>query len=354
VRVDLALATGDRAVVSGGDTGIGVPLSELEALAVHPDGQRVFVTAGAHLVPLVVDVVTGERNLVTPASVGSGPAPEDPEGVALDAARGRLLIPDDVLDGVLAVDLATGDRSFLGDDTSVPLTDPEAIAVDPVGKRAVVIDSSLDACIAIDLDTGARTVLSSDAVGAGPQMQDPEGLALDAAGTTALVIDPSRGGIVFSVDLASALREYVSENNVGAGISLDVPEALILDQVRDRVLVADSGNGAVIAVDLMTGDRTEVATGGMGPDIGVPLGIALVTPDTALIYDDVEDYLLLDLVTGVLTSFTTADLRPGVLLSSPDDLTVDPTRNVLLVADEDLNAVIAVDMTTKERLIISR
>jgi DNA-binding beta-propeller fold protein YncE len=352
VHVDLA--TGDRAVVSDGVTGTGVPLSGLEAVAVHPDGQRVFATDSTHLVPIAIDVVTGARSLVTPASVGSGPRPGDPQGVVLDAARGRLLISDDVLRGVLAVDLATGNRAPLGEDNSVPLNNPESIALDPAGNRAVVLDSDLDGCIAVDLGTGARTVLSSDAVGGGPDMQEPQGLALDASGTTAWVGDPSRGGTVFTVDLVSKLRVYLADNTTGAGIQLEVPEALILDQARNRVLVADSATGAVIAVDLATGNRTAVGTGGEGPVITVPLGIALATPDTALVYDDTEDYLLLDLVTGTRTALATAELRTGVALSTPEVSMVDPARNVLLMVDEELQAVIALDPTTKERLIISR
>ena len=352
VRVDLA--TGDRTVVSGGEIGSGVPLPALEALAAHPDGQRLFVTDATHLVPILVDVVNGERSLVTPAGVGNGPTLGDPEGVALDAARNRLLISDDVLDGVLAVDLATGDRSLFGDSLFVSLNDPESIAVDPVGNRAVVLDSALEGCIAIDLDTGARTVLSSNAVGLGPAMQDPQSMVLDAAGTTALVVASGRGGALFSVDLASGMREYVSERNVGGGIGFDVPEALVLDEVRKFVLVADSGAAAVLAIELATGNRAALSTMGEGPAITVPRGIAMATPDTALVYDDAAGFLFMDIATGDRTLFTAGELRPGVSLNTAQVLMVDPARNVLFLADDGLNMVIALDMTTKERLIISR
>jgi DNA-binding beta-propeller fold protein YncE len=351
VRVDLA--TGDRSVVSGGETGTGVPLPGLESVAAHPDGTRVFATDSTHLVPVVIDVVTRERSLVTPASVGTGLAPGAPEGMALDAARGRLLIADDSLDGVLTVDLATGNRAMLGEDIFVPLNDLEGIALDPAGNRAVVLDNSLDACIAVDLVTGALTVLSSDSVGGGPDMQEPRGLALDAAGTTAWVVDPSRGGAVFTVDLVSKLREYLSDNQNGIGINLEAPEAVILDQARNHLLVVDSING-VIAVDLASGNRAVVGTGGEGPAITSPRGIALATPDTALVYDANAGYLLLDLVAGGRTEVATAELRPGVSLSTPEVLMVDPARNVLLLVDNTLKAVIALDLTTKERLIISR
>jgi DNA-binding beta-propeller fold protein YncE len=352
VHVDLA--TGNRAVVSGTLTGSGVPLSDLEDLAMHPDGQRVFVVDDGHLVPLVVDVVTGARSLVAAGSVGSGPALGDPEGVVLDAARGRLLIPDDDLDGVLAVELGTGNRTLLGDDTDVSLVDPEAIALDPAGNRAVVLDSTLDACVAVDLATGARTVLSSDAFGGGPPMSDPQAVVLDEAGTTALVTDAGRLAVL-SVDLVTAERLFVTSNNVQTGIPLDFPDAIILDRARNRVLVADSGSPALIAVDLTTGVRTRVGILGAGPEIAVPLGMTPIGPDTALVYDDDTGvYVILDLATDQRIPFGTAELRGGVPFGSPHIMFVDATRNVLLIADEALRAVIAVDMTTSERLIVSR
>jgi DNA-binding beta-propeller fold protein YncE len=355
VRVDLANA-GDRSVVSGSQTGSGVPLSDVHDLAMHPDGQRLLVVDDGHLVPLVVDVATGARSLIAAASVGSGPALGDPEGVVLDAARGRLLIPDDDLDGVLAMELATGNRTLLGDDTDYALLDPEAIALDPAGNRAVVLDSTLDACIAIDLDTGVRTDLSSDAFGGGPQMSDPQSVVLDEAGTTAWIADPGPGRrAVLSVNLTSATRELLSDNNLQTANQLDFPDGIILDQARNRVVVVDSGRGDVMTIDLTSGERTLFGTGGAGPDIASPLGLAPAGPDSALVYDDeTAVYLRLDLATGERAAFGPAELRAGVSFGSAHIMMVDTARNVLVIADEALSAVIAVDLTTSERLIISR
>lgn len=350
------LITGDRTVISDEVTGTGVPLPFMIAMAAHPDGQRIFVADDLHLVPVAVDVATGARSLVDPTTVvGSGPVFEDPEGVAVDGARGLALVSDDGLDAIVAVDLATGERTFLGDDSSVTLADPEGITFDPVAGRAVVLDSTLDACVAIDLGAGARTVLSSDEVGSGPDMSDPQSLALDAAGTTAYVSDLGRAA-VFTVNLLTQERTILSDNNLSGGIAFEDPAGLLLDQARNRVVVADFTAEAVIAVDLDSGERTELGAGGSGPDVGGPSAIALTAdPDVALVYDELNDrYLLLDLVTGDRTLFSSAELRTGVFLGTPFTLTVDVSRNVLLVADADSGALIAFDIATGERLIVSR
>lgn len=353
VRVDLD--TGTRTVVTGGQVGSGVSIFDMSDMAVRTDGERLLLLDFDHLLPIVVDVASGTRSLIEPLSVGSGPEFLDPEGIALDLPNNRMLVTDDGLDGVVAIDLATGDRKLLGNGGPVPLADPEGIVMDPASGRAVLVESSLNACVALDLVSGEPAVLSSDAVGSGTTLNDPQWLALDEAGTTAFVTDLGRTA-VFSVDLVTGARQVLSNNNIASPINFQDPQAVMLDRPRNRLLVADPEAGALIAVDLDSGQRTPVGAQGTGPVIRAPLGIVpTADPDTALVFDNSNGlYLYLDLVTGDRISVTNADLRPRVPLTLPDFIALDPAREIIVTPDFELRAVVAVDLRSGSRLIVSR
>jgi DNA-binding beta-propeller fold protein YncE len=344
--------TGDRAVISGMGQGSGVEFSDIESLAIHPDFSRAFVTDGDSLVPIVVDFQNGARSLVDALDVGSGTTIEDPESVALDPIRDRLVVADDGLDGLLLIDLATGDRTLLADSAAVPLENPEVVAIHPDGLRAVVVDSTEDSCVTVDLATGNRTLVSSEARGTGPLLDAPEAMTLNAAGTVALVADLTPA--LVSVDMLTGERVLISDNDSATGIGFRDPTAMILDEARNRVVIADPGARGLVAVDLGTGVRTEL--GGGGPTLRFTEALALAgTPDRAVAYDsETRVYLLVDLVTGDRSMLATAELRANAPLGSPEAMTIDRERNVLLVADVAFSALIAIDLATGARLIVSR
>lgn len=344
--------TGNRTVISGFGQGSGVRFRDIESLALHPDLSRAFVTDDAAALPLVVDLATGARTPIAAVSVGSGPRFDDPRDAAFDAARNRLVVADDTLNGLLMIDLATGDRTLLPDDVNVPLRDPQEVALYPDGRRALVMNSDQNACVSVDLESGARTLISSNAESPGPPWDTPAAMTLDATGTAALVADYTP--MLVSVDLTTGERVLISDNDSAPGIELNEPVSMILDEARNRVLIADEGADALIAVDLATGARSELT--GAGPDLAVPETIVhAAAPDTALVYDKAENvYLFVDLTTGARTFINAAQLRAGAPLSTPNILALDPTRNVLLVADVEFTAVVAFDLVTGERLMVSR
>jgi DNA-binding beta-propeller fold protein YncE len=344
---------GNRFAVSGAGAGSGVRLSDIEALAIAPDFSRAFVVDDDYVVPLVIDLASGARTPMAALAVGSGAELANPTGVALDAARERLVVGDDALNGLVVIDLATGDRTLLPEDENLLLRDPQVVALHSDG-RAVVMNSTENMCMSVDLATGARALISTNADHPGPAWDGPEAMVLDATGTAALVADFTP--MLVSVDLATGERVLISDNNSAPGIELDAPVALILDDARNRVVIVDADANALIAVDLATGARSELA--GAGADIDSPAGITRgATPDSAVVYDeetDASEYVLVDLVTGDRASLFATDFRDGMPLSTPENMVVDGARNVLFVGDYDLAGVVAIDMITGARLIVSR
>ena len=109
-----------------------------------------------------------------------------------------------------------------------------------------------------------------------------------------------------------------------------------------------------LSVDLGTGIRTGLE--GSGPILRRVEGMALTsTPDRAVVYEgESSTYLFVDLATGDRTMAATPELRDAASFGSPEVLTVDKANNVLLVSDASLRALIAIDLATGERLIVSR
>lgn len=351
---------GNRFAVSGAGQGSGARTSDIEALAVLPDFSRALLLDDAAVVPVAVDLDTGERTPMAALNAGSGEALVTPTSVALDPAGDRLVVADDALNGLVVIELATSDRKLFRDDGSGLLTDPQVVAFQPDGP-AVVMNSIENQCVSVDLETGAATLISSND-SPGPTWDVPEAMTLD--GSTALVAD--QAPTLVSVNLATGARTLISDNDSAPGIALETPESLILDDARSRVLIADSGANAVIAVDLATGERSELT--GAGPELDNPIAIAHgATPDSAVIYDDRDEgsgipgsdgipgnYVLVDLSTGARALLFETSLRDGMLLSTPEVLVVDRARSVLFTADFDIAGVVAFDMVTGARLIVSR
>ncbi|MBN8280202.1 MAG: DUF4397 domain-containing protein [Gammaproteobacteria bacterium] len=238
-------------------------------------------------------------------------AATNPVGVAVDAANGRALVVDNQLGAIVAVDLGTGSRTVLSDNTSAgtPFRKPVGIALDTVNNRALVTDEGLSAVLAVDLATGARTVLSDIEVpDAANVLSAPAGIAIDAANNRALVVD-NRADRLIAVNLQTGSRSVLSSAGTpDTSNNFLAPVAIAIDGTR--ALVVDNGLDAVLAVDLATGARTILSSG--------------TVPNTT-----------------------------APLLSGPIAITVDAANGRALVLDNRLQAVVAVNLTTGARTVLS-
>jgi hypothetical protein len=268
VRVDLR--TGSRSVVTGSGEPLGFPTDVVFDAEQGTRGRALVVDA---LLPgvLRVDLATGERIAVSGPDVGSGPAfgMEDNislTGIAFDPDAGRVLVTNEYAPrAVYSVDLVSGDRSIVTDETrgvGPRLELPNGIVLDdtafPLAPRALVLGGS--AILAVDLVTGDRTELSSFNVGSGDPIAYAVRGAIRRSDSTLLVVDSFRGSLHF-VRLDNGDRSIVSGSDyqqtsiVGGGPEVDAASGLQADFERKVAYVADSTRGAILAVDLVSGDR---------------------------------------------------------------------------------------------------
>ena len=423
IAVDLS--TGNRTLLSDDlDTtnndaqlGTGLGLERPRSITLDTsdaDNPRALVLDVSQEAVLAVDLSNGNRTLLK-VNAGSGVVFDITQSIALDTsnpANPRAVVADSVHNAIYAVNLNTGDRSVLSDDDlddsepgsrsvgSGPAFDnPTAILLDnsdPDSPRLLVLDSGLDAVIAVDVNNGDRTIISDDndeinnnaQVGSGPGFEGPTAITLDSsdpANPLLFVTDLTRDAVL-SVDLNTGNRTVISDSNdesngnaeVGAGSGFGFPQSITLDN-RDsdspRLLVVDSGRDAVIAVDIATGNRTVISDAnnegeevGSGVAFNLPRSIILDNRDPdnirALVTDTNRDAIIaVDLNTGDRTVLSddndtfnsNAMVGNGLGFQVPVSITLDTSAITprLLVMDQELDVVFAVNPETGDRLVLS-
>ncbi len=330
-----------------------------------------FPTPNANLGGISTTIVTG--NVVDPSGAAIDPADIDFIDVAgvnatLDAGNARRFsaqVPVVPGDNVLAIAFHRADGVVLSFDLALQNTqihpgfnDIELDTSGVAANRALIVESFTDGLFGLDLATGARSVISDSTAGAGTNFSSPRDVAIDSNANRALVVDWQRDALV-AVDLTTGDRTDISSPSVGMGVALDGPISVAYDAANDRALVVVSINNEVVAVDLSSGDRTlfsGVGTG-TGPALDSPRDIevdnvsAVVDRFAYLVDDNLEAIVALDLTSGDRTILSDAANGAGPTFKIPESLSLDVANNRIIVADL-LGQVISVDVTTGNRTLI--
>jgi len=376
IAVDLA--TGARTMLSDAATPDDQnAFVSPDGIAIDEAGNRALVVDSGLDAIIAVDLDTGTRTILSDQTV-----PDDenafsaPTGIAIDSANSRALVTDRDLAAVIAVDLTPGvtlgARKILSDATTPDAIniffEPDGIVVDAANDRALVVARQQTAVLSVDLTTGARTIVSSSFF---PNTRNifvqPGALALDEASNRAIVVDTAQARVI-AVNLVTDAETRSGERTPLPDIvelltdnQLLTPHGITIDDANVRALVTDSQLDAIVAVDAITGVRTILSDVDI-PDADHPfdgsIGLLVDEPEArALVVDQLLDAVLtVDLVTGartILSDATTPDEQnpfgtPGYIA-----LDIVDNRNRVLVTDQSLEAVIAVDLTTGARTILS-
>ncbi len=372
VAVDLS--SGNRTVASASSgSGAATAFSLGFGVALDAVGNRAFVTSRGNNSVVAVDLSTGARSVASSASVGTGPSFVNPLGIAYDAvtvpASPRLLVADAGLGAIVAVDLATGNRTLMSSSSptgsGVAFDQPVQVKLDAGSSRLLVLDGSVNrnALVAVNLVNGNRTVLADSATGTGALVNAPLALAFNAA-TARAYVAAYTGGEVSEVDLGTLGRSLLASANLGTGTKLVSVGGAALEQrtgTPTSLLVTDPSQGMVFRIDLVTGDRTVVASSAVGSGVILarPADLVLdtragITTPQALILDAGTGHsvVALNLTNGVRTQL--ADLNsasPSVVQLR--NMTLDAAGNRVLVTDAGLDAVFALHLGTGSRTVMS-
>ena len=344
----------------------GPPLEGGGGLALEPGRNRILVAVTKDPGLIAVDLSNGERAFLSGTFWGSGPAFSAPTDVVLDLALDRAYVTDRGARAVFAVDLATGDRSVLSDDSTGAgpgLVEPVGVALDLDGNP-LVADAGLDALVVVDAASGDRTVIPDRARGLGPVLGLPTALAQLGGG---FVVSDSKLGAVVFVEGTSGDRSLLSGASVGAGPLFADPVDVLVDGAPpvapERIYVLDAGSRAILSVDPGLGDRAVISDDatGTGPPFAGPRSFALRDPPVKVGYAtrafvaDVPLFGPPSIVEVDLGSGNRVVVSSGGRLSGPTALAYDAyaTQERLLVVDPVADALVAVDPASGAQTVLS-
>jgi len=191
----------------------------------------------------------------------------------------------------------------------------------------------------------------------------PSFFAIDSANNRALIPDVGLASIV-SMSLTDGSRTLFSgASTPNTNNPLSGPQGIALDIAHNRALVVDYDLDAVVSVDLTSGARTilsDATTPTTSNALSDPYGIVLNVDTSnnrnrALVADlDLKAIIAVDLASGSRTILSDATTpNTNIPFSFPYSITLDNTHGRALVVDFGLNAIIAVDLGTGARTIVS-
>lgn len=376
-----------------------------------------------------IDLDTKETTIVASSSI-----PEDAdfplvglESITLNTQEQEILAVDDAYDQVLRIDTNTGERTQLSG-TGVPdpthsilFATPADVSLDIQNHRAFVLDSLRATIFDVNLNTGNKTVLADNANPDGDDdqipMAYPIAATLGADNESLLVLSNLRQRLpavaagnprildialsdgsksnLFTYGVNAQFRDiayvasqdayYIAKNNYIRRFSkgndglenrifsagnrptrahpfFDL-RALAVDASNHRLLALDSAKNAVLAVDLETGVRT-LLSGQDFPDSDDDLNLVNASDiivdsqhDRALVLDPVlKAIIAVDLTTGEKSIVVDNETVEGTRnrLSNPKRLDLHPIFNYVVVVDDTLDVLMAIDLETNQRVILSR
>ena len=310
---------------------------------------------------LRLNLATGARTLIPVAPTQSDEILLDhPVDVALNTATQTAYVVDELTQAIFRVSLVTGERTlFASNDIAQATSDIEferlaGIAVDATNNRLLVSDQGHQALIAVDLTSANRTLISDvDMIHPGP-------IAVDSGGDFAYVVEAFNR--VIRIELATGERLLIASNSIAtttSDIDFSSLKDIALDERNQRVMVTEQVANAVIAVDLETGTRTEY----LSRNTPVYGGSSTISP-YYLVLDATSNRLIV--IDNFLNNLYWADLDTGVRrrVSRPTNLLMETfglrgadynaTNETLILVEGYRDAVIAVDMQTGERVVLSQ
>ena len=127
---------------------------------------------------------------------------------------------------------------------------------------------------------------------------------------------------------------------------------MVFDDVNGRYLVSDVSAQVIFAIDPTSGARSVFAD--VQAQMTNPQRIALDRAGNRLLLLDSDDLYGYNLTTGAMT-IVSDNATPSLenRFVSPRDMTIDAARNRALVIDEAWGGVLAVDLTTGARTVLS-
>ena len=343
--VSIDLDGGVRTVLSSG--------GNMERLAYDSVNNRLFSTNPFSRRVIEVDLSTGEQTTVSDDNLGEGVNFEYPLGITVNNSQ-QLLLMDTKLDMILSVDSTNGNRNRLhyavtGDGPT--LIDPRDLTYDAESNKLYVSDG-IGAVYEIELETSNRRIISSNDIGLGVELKAIQGVSWDSINKQLLVSKSGYGAKIIAVNPSDGNRTTLSGDGVGTGPAFS-PVHLISDVQNNRVITSGgSRDSDVVAVDLSTGDRTEIYS---SHNRFVDFVALDSTSNTLYFSENIQGPSIrkVNLATSEEIIISDENVGEGPILGEIRDIVLDKSKNRLIFSDNYHNNIVAVDIETGNRVILS-
>ena len=330
-------------------------------------GNRALVVNAAGESIIAVNLATGERSYFSGNNIPNA----DNQIVAasflfLYESRGQLIVRDGFNDQVVIVDINSGERN-----KPFETIFHQPMALDEANNRLFAIRFT-EELITMDLDTGNETLISNASSPGGENLfttsLDPIVAALDIVDNRIIFLDGFFGTrALWEIDIATGAANIISGSSVPDSTNDFIrPSDIALDQENGRAYVVDTDINALLAVDLTTGVRTILSdntTPGTQNPFTFPAAVALDTDsNTAYVVDVIDQHyskiLAVDLTSGERT-IVTDENSPNSFnqLGFVRALTIDKENNRIYVSNDNLqgrSGIITVDLADGQRTILSQ
>jgi sugar lactone lactonase YvrE len=399
---DLVIASSDSDLTFGDDDYASLLAPRGYA---YTDGIGLADTTGPSLHTLAYDASSGQPPVIDPTTGLPLPPAGGlyrPAGVS---AQGGTVYASNTGDNVLAA-LANGANTILagslegsgeaGDEgpaTAATLYQPGSTAEDSKGNifvadsgdnviREITTDGTIHLFAGTGNTGGAAEAVTATSTPTTVNLWRPLGVAVNSAGDVFIadtfdnrVLEVSAAGVL-SVVAGTGKASYTGDGAAATSATLSQPAGVAVDALDD-LYIADSSNNVIRRVDASTGVITTVAgdyaadqannlcLGGFLGDGGAATSAEVNDPQ-AIALDGAGDLFIADTFNnavrevtpdGTITTVVNATAAPGAEktsptgsgavpesthLNTPYDLAIDPSTNVLYVADTHNNAIAAV------------
>ncbi len=300
---------------------------------------------------------TPENGLSITVAAGGEPITASLLGDATWKAADVPLVPNS--DGIATIRVtATADpgspttlSSVL--DTNMLFYRPLSFALDSDNNRVIVMDNTARTIVSVNIEDGRRTLISGWGRGSGPAFVGMTDVALDSANSRVLVLSP---GAIFAVDLSTGDRTIISDSS-HSGRIFGSPTSIEIDDVSNRAFVTEQVRGAIVEVNLISGDRSDLSSNaliGSGEDFAQPVDVVLDAANERLIVLNYHSQSLMevDLATGNRKVISSNNVGTGANLYGELHITLDAENNRIFSTNV-FGTVKTIDLANGNRSVFS-
>jgi hypothetical protein len=251
---------------------------------------------------------------------------------------------------IVEVDITTGNRRIFSSNdmqATPPFIRPMYLA-EGEDNVLYVGDRRERQVYALDVATGERNLLNLEVIEEFEASGDLTCLAYDKDMELLYV---AKGSYIFSINPVDGKMAVLAQMPDAAINSL---EGLVIDSTRKAVLVTNRSPRTIASLSLRTGsvELLNVGQFSTNPSFGP---IKIVEPSKVYVANRLGNIIYYDDIYGEQTSPVILGGQHGEnQIKMPWDLDVMPNKQYLLVADSDLKAVVAIDVISGRRVILSK